>query len=87
MPFEPHKEGKLKGLSYIVNGVKDVILGYDGKYGYGYGRQLKSGGNSKGYISKHCDTVKDERPLRCKNQESRLDLKWPKTSEFYKGKP
>lgn len=40
-PLKLHKEGKLKGLSFIVNGVKDSNLGYGGKYGYGYGKSTK----------------------------------------------
>ena len=40
-PIKLHKEGKLKGLSFIVNGVKDSNLGYGGKYGYGYGKTTK----------------------------------------------
>ena len=40
-PLKLHKEGKLKGLSFIVNGVKDSNLGYGGKYGYGYGKTTK----------------------------------------------
>lgn len=37
-PLKLHREGKLKGLSFVVNGVKDSNLGYGGKYGYGYGK-------------------------------------------------
>lgn len=37
-PLKLHKEGKLDGLSFIVNGVNDSNLGYGGKYGYGYGK-------------------------------------------------
>ena len=40
-PLKLHKEGKLKGLSFIVNGVDDSNLGYGGKYGYGYGKSTK----------------------------------------------
>ncbi len=40
-PLKMEKEGKLKGLSFIVNGVKDSNLGYGGKYGYGYGKSVK----------------------------------------------
>ncbi len=40
-PIKLHKEGKLKGLSFIVNGVNDSNLGYGGKYGYGYGKSAK----------------------------------------------
>lgn len=40
-PFKLHKEGKLKGLSFVVNGVKASNLGYGGKYGYGYGKSTK----------------------------------------------
>jgi len=36
-PIKLLKEGKLKNLSFIVNGVKDANLGYGSKYGYGYG--------------------------------------------------
>ncbi|NJB70281.1 capsular exopolysaccharide synthesis family protein [Saonia flava] len=34
-------EGKIKGLSFVVNGVKLNNLGYGGKYGYGYGKVAK----------------------------------------------
>lgn len=37
-PLKLMKEGKLNGLSFIVNGVKNSDLGYGGKYGYGYGK-------------------------------------------------
>ena len=40
-PLKLHKEGKLKGLSFVVNGVEDSNLGYGGKYGYGYGKSTK----------------------------------------------
>ncbi len=40
-PIQLQKEGKLKGLSFIVNGVKSSNLGYGGKYGYGYGKPEK----------------------------------------------
>lgn len=40
-PIKLEKEGKLKGLSFIVNGVKESNLGYGGKYGYGYGKTTK----------------------------------------------
>jgi capsular exopolysaccharide synthesis family protein len=40
-PIQLQKEGKLKGLSFIVNGVKSSNLGYGGKYGYGYGTSQK----------------------------------------------
>ncbi|WP_350288787.1 polysaccharide biosynthesis tyrosine autokinase [uncultured Croceitalea sp.] len=40
-PIQLQKEGKLKGLSFIVNGVKSSNLGYGGKYGYGYGSSRK----------------------------------------------
>ena len=40
-PIKLHEEGKLKGLSFVVNGVKDSNLGYGGKYGYGYGKTTK----------------------------------------------
>lgn len=40
-PVQLQKEGKLKGLSFIVNGVKSSNLGYGGKYGYGYGNSKK----------------------------------------------
>jgi tyrosine-protein kinase Etk/Wzc len=36
-PLSLRKEGKLKGLSFVVNDVKEGDLGYGGKYGYGYG--------------------------------------------------
>ncbi|MBD0849829.1 GumC family protein [Maribacter arenosus] len=40
-PLKLHKEGKLNGLSFVVNGVEDSKLGYGGKYGYGYGKTVK----------------------------------------------
>lgn len=40
-PLKLHKEGKIKGMSFIVNGVKDADLGYGGRYGYGYGKATK----------------------------------------------
>ena len=40
-PIKLHKEGKLKGLAFVVNGVQDSNLGYGGKYGYGYGKTTK----------------------------------------------
>ncbi len=41
-PVRLRKEGKLKGLSFIVNGVKATNLGYGGKYGYGYGKTTQA---------------------------------------------
>jgi capsular exopolysaccharide synthesis family protein len=40
-PLKLKKEGKLNGLSFVVNDVKDSNLGYGGKYGYGYGKSIK----------------------------------------------
>lgn len=40
-PLKLYKEGKLKGLSFIVNDVKSSNLGYGGQYGYGYGKSVK----------------------------------------------
>ncbi|WP_339709507.1 polysaccharide biosynthesis tyrosine autokinase [uncultured Kriegella sp.] len=40
-PMKLREEGKLKGLSFVVNDVKDSNLGYGGKYGYGYGKTTK----------------------------------------------
>ncbi|MDE3743504.1 GumC family protein [Maribacter polysaccharolyticus] len=40
-PLKLHKEGKLNGLSFVVNGVQDSNLGYGGKYGYGYNKSIK----------------------------------------------
>ncbi|PRX55282.1 GumC family protein [Flagellimonas meridianipacifica] len=40
-PLKLKKEGKLKGLSFVVNDVKESDLGYGGKYGYGYGKTQK----------------------------------------------
>jgi Mrp family chromosome partitioning ATPase len=40
-PLKLKEEGKLKGLSFVVNDVKDSNLGYGGKYGYGYGKSVK----------------------------------------------
>lgn len=40
-PLKLRKEGKLKNLAFVVNGVKSSELGYGGKYGYGYGTKAK----------------------------------------------
>ena len=40
-PLKLYKEGKLKGLSFVVNDVKSSNLGYGGKYGYGYEKSTK----------------------------------------------
>ncbi len=40
-PLKLKNEGKLKGLSFVVNDVKEANLGYGGKYGYGYGKTTK----------------------------------------------
>ncbi len=40
-PLKLQEEGKIKGLCFVVNDVKDANLGYGGKYGYGYGKSLK----------------------------------------------
>lgn len=40
-PVGLKKEGKINGLTFVVNGVKTMNLGYTGKYGYGYGAQSK----------------------------------------------
>lgn len=40
-PISLQKEGKLKGLNFVVNDVKESNLGYGGKYGYGYGANEK----------------------------------------------
>ena len=40
-PIGLQKEGKIKGLCFVVNGVKSNNLGYAGKYGYGYGGERK----------------------------------------------
>ncbi|BDW93829.1 polysaccharide biosynthesis tyrosine autokinase [Muricauda ruestringensis] len=40
-PLKLKEEGKLKGLSFVVNNVKQSNLGYGGKYGYGYGKTVK----------------------------------------------
>lgn len=40
-PLSLRKEGKLNGLSFVVNDVKESNLGYGGKYGYGYGVKVK----------------------------------------------
>ncbi|RMB63827.1 polysaccharide biosynthesis tyrosine autokinase [Dokdonia sinensis] len=34
-----YKEGKLKNMTYVVNGVKSNNFGYGAKYGYGYGNE------------------------------------------------
>lgn len=40
-PLKLKEEGKLNGLSFVVNDVKASNLGYGGKYGYGYGKSIK----------------------------------------------
>lgn len=40
-PRNLQKEGKLNGLTFVVNGVKQSELGYGGRYGYGYGATVK----------------------------------------------
>lgn len=40
-PIGLHEEGKLNGVSFVVNGVSLDNLGYGGKYGYGYGKTTK----------------------------------------------
>ncbi|MDO1514332.1 polysaccharide biosynthesis tyrosine autokinase [Maribacter confluentis] len=40
-PISLQKEGKLVGLNFVVNDVKESNLGYGGKYGYGYGIKTK----------------------------------------------
>ena len=40
-PLKLQEEGKIKGLVFVVNDVKDSNLGYGGKYGYGYGKTTK----------------------------------------------
>ncbi len=40
-PLKLKEEGKLNGLSFVVNNVKQSNLGYGGKYGYGYGKTVK----------------------------------------------
>ncbi|MEP2689901.1 GumC family protein [Maribacter dokdonensis] len=40
-PLNLRDEGKLKGVSFIVNDVSLDSLGYGGKYGYGYGKNSK----------------------------------------------
>lgn len=40
-PIKLRDEGKIKGLSFVVNDVKSSNLGYGGKYGYGYGKTQK----------------------------------------------
>lgn len=40
-PLKLKEEGKLEGLSFVVNNVKQANLGYGGKYGYGYGKSIK----------------------------------------------
>lgn len=40
-PIKLQEDGKIKGLSFVVNDVADSNLGYGGKYGYGYGRTIK----------------------------------------------
>ena len=40
-PIKLQEEGKIKGLTFVVNDVKNSDLGYGGKYGYGYGKSQK----------------------------------------------
>tara|TARA_R110002167_G_scaffold134727_1_gene320933 strand:+ start:5420 stop:7789 length:2370 start_codon:yes stop_codon:yes gene_type:complete len=40
-PMKLKEEGKINGLAFILNGVKDADLGYGGKYGYGYSKTSK----------------------------------------------
>ncbi|WP_149277108.1 GumC family protein [Pareuzebyella sediminis] len=40
-PIKLKEEGKIKGLSFVVNDVDAAKLGYGGKYGYGYGKVQK----------------------------------------------
>lgn len=40
-PMRLWDEGKLDGLAFVVNDVKESNLGYGGKYGYGYGKTVK----------------------------------------------
>ncbi len=40
-PLKLQEEGKIKGLCFVVNDVKDANLGYGGQYGYGYGKSQK----------------------------------------------
>ena len=40
-PLNLRDEGKLKGVSFVVNDVSLENLGYGGKYGYGYGKTTK----------------------------------------------
>ncbi len=40
-PLKLQEEGKVKGLTFVVNDVKSSNLGYGGKYGYGYGKRHK----------------------------------------------
>ena len=40
-PIKLQEEGKIKGLSFVVNDVDSSNLGYGGKYGYGYGKTQK----------------------------------------------
>ncbi len=40
-PLKLQEEGKIKGLTFVVNDVKNSDLGYGGQYGYGYGKSQK----------------------------------------------
>ncbi|WP_051254313.1 GumC family protein [Arenibacter latericius] len=40
-PIKLQQDGKIKGLAFVVNYVKEANLGYGGKYGYGYGKHHK----------------------------------------------
>ncbi|GGG42596.1 tyrosine protein kinase [Croceivirga lutea] len=40
-PIRLQREGKINGLAFVVNDVKNSNLGYAGKYGYGYGAKPK----------------------------------------------
>lgn len=46
-PIKLERDGQLKNLSFVVNGVKGSNLGYYGKYGYGYGTNKKRWWKSK----------------------------------------
>jgi len=40
-PIKLQEDGKIRGLSFVVNDVDSSKLGYGGKYGYGYGKTQK----------------------------------------------
>ncbi|MCV6630386.1 MAG: polysaccharide biosynthesis tyrosine autokinase [Flavobacteriaceae bacterium] len=50
-PLSLEQDGKINGLTFVVNNVKSNDLGYGGKYGYGYGYGQKKSSKWK-YVKK-----------------------------------